>query len=169
MARMTTDPTRRTTRRDRSTDPIAMAQRTDLRPVHRAAAILHTFDVDRRVVEGGTRLSAADLRLLWLLSDGLGRTQREISSELSLEQSTVNRQVNAALRAGHIVREAGESGAAVLSATAEGLQRYAEDVEALMSVMDAALTQLGGEQEHFLVLLATFVAAYREAANEQHR
>lgn len=144
-------------------DLIAIARNGALPPERRVAAILHSFDVDRRVVEAKTRLTAADLRLLWLLSDGRELTQREISTELSLEQSTVNRQVNAALRAGHLDRRAAESGPAVLAATADGLQRYETDVEALMSLMGTALQALGDDVEQFLVSLATFVETYREA------
>ncbi|MBB2893192.1 MarR family transcriptional regulator [Flexivirga oryzae] len=154
---------------DWPTDLVAMAERQDLAPVQRVAAILHSFDVDRRVVESATSLSAADLRLLWLLSDGRPRTQREISTELNLEQSTVNRQVNAALRAGHLERLDAGSGAAQLTATTDGTRRYEEDVEALMGVMGAALAALGSEQERFLVMLATFVEAYRDAAGGRRR
>jgi len=151
------------------TDLVAMAGRHDLTPVQRVAAILHSFDVDRRVVESATSLSAAELRLLWLLSDGRARTQREISTELNLEQSTVNRQVNAALRAGHIERLGTGSGPAQLSATEGGLRRYEEDVEAVMGIMGTALSALGDEQEHFLASLAIFVEAYREAVADTRR
>jgi DNA-binding MarR family transcriptional regulator len=146
-----------------STDLTSLARETELAPERRFAAILHSFDVDRRVVEAKTSLTAADLRLLWLLSDGHALTQREISTELSLEQSTVNRQVNAALRAGHLERRAAESGPAVLAATDRGLQRYEADVEALMKLMGTALQALGEDVEQFLVSLATFVEAYRDA------
>ena len=169
MSHMSTeDPTRRPAG-DWPTDLVAMAQRADLQPVQRVAAILHSFDVDRRVVESATTLSAADLRLLWLLSDGRERTQRQISSELNLEQSTVNRQVNSALRAGHLERRSAESGAATLTATADGLHRYETDVAALMDIMGAAMAALGEEQEPFLVSLATFVEAYREAMPDARR
>ena len=129
----------------------------------RVAAIFHSFDVDRRVMEAQTKLSAADLRLLWLLSDGRARTQREISDELNLEQSTVNRQVNAALRAGHLERQATESGAATLVATDAGRRRFEADVEALMQLQATALEALGDDAEQFLISLATFVEAYRDA------
>ncbi|GGB25505.1 hypothetical protein GCM10011492_14480 [Flexivirga endophytica] len=146
-----------------TTELRSLARDHTLAPERRAAAILHSFDVDRRVMEAQTSLAAADLRLLWLLSDGRPRTQRDISTELSLEQSTVNRQVNAALRAGHLRRDAAESGAAVLSATSQGRRRYESDVEALMGLMGTALQALGDEAEQFLVSLATFVEAYRAA------
>lgn len=145
------------------TDLNSIARNTELPPERRVAAILHSFDVDRRVVEANTRLTTADLRLLWLLSDGRARTQREISNELNLEQSTVNRQVNASLRAGLLERGAAESGPAVLAATADGLRRYEADVETFMNLMGTALESLGDDSEQFLVLLAGFVEAYRDA------
>lgn len=146
-----------------SADLTELARDDRLTPGQRIAAILHSFDVDRRVVEARTSLTAADLRLLWLLSDGRARTQRDISSELNLEQSTVNRQVNAALRAGLIERRPADSGPAVLIATAGGTRRYEADVEAMMHLFGSALQALGPDRERFLVSLATFVEAYRSA------
>lgn len=144
-------------------DLAALARDEQLPPERRAAAMFHAFDVDRRVVEAATSLTAAELRLLWLLSDGRPRTQRDIATELNLEQSTVNRQVNAALRAGHLDRDGAEAGPAMLSATASGRQRYEGDVEALLDIMGTALSALGPDQQQFLESLATFVVAYREA------
>lgn len=42
--------------------------------------------------------------ILWVLSDGRARTLRELTVELDLEQSTVNRQVNAAIKQGYLER-----------------------------------------------------------------
>lgn len=149
------------------TNLVALARNRDLPPARRAAAMLHTFDVARRVVEGATSLSAAELRLLWLLSDGRARTQRDITDELNLDQSTVNRQVNAAIRSGHLQRVPGDSGPATLTATDAGLERYEAEVEAILSVMAASLSALGDEQQVFLEALATFVEAYREASTQR--
>lgn len=150
--------------RDVSRNLQALARDTMVSAERRVAAIFHSFDVDRRVMEAQTKLSAADLRLLWLLSDGRARTQRDISDELSLEQSTVNRQVNAALRAGHLERQVSASGPARLVATGAGRRRFEADVEALMQLQAAALEALGDDAEQFLISLATFVEAYRDAA-----
>ncbi|MGB3603346.1 MarR family winged helix-turn-helix transcriptional regulator [Gordonia sp. (in: high G+C Gram-positive bacteria)] len=49
-------------------------------------------------------LDASAFQILWLLSDGRARTMRELSEGLELEQSTVNRQVNAAMRHGYLER-----------------------------------------------------------------
>ncbi|WP_245672914.1 MarR family transcriptional regulator, partial [Aldersonia kunmingensis] len=50
------------------------------------------------------QLEASAFAILWTLSDGNPRTLREIGEELDLEQSTVNRQVNAAIRNGYLER-----------------------------------------------------------------
>jgi DNA-binding MarR family transcriptional regulator len=142
-------------------DLVALARDTELPGSRRVAAMFHSFDVARRVVEGATSLSAAELRLLWLLSDGRARTQREITSELNLDQSTVNRQVNAAIRAGHLKRVDDERGPALLTATKAGLRRYETEVEAVLDVMETALNSLGKGQQKFLESLAKFVEAYR--------
>ncbi|WP_446665984.1 MarR family winged helix-turn-helix transcriptional regulator [Flexivirga sp. B27] len=149
--------------RDIATDLRTLARDTTVPPQRRLAAIFHSFDVNRRVVEAKTALTAADMRLLWLLSDDRPRTQREISTELNLEQSTVNRQVNAALREGLIEREAGQHGSAVLSASADGRRCYEADIETLMGVLGSALQALGDGGEEFIVSLATFAEAYRAA------
>lgn len=138
-----------------STDLTSLARNAELPAERRAAAILHSFDLDRRVAEARTSLTAADLRLLWLQSDGRARTQREIATELNLEQSTVNRQVNAALRAGHLERRVADSGPAVLAASA--------DAEALLGLLGVGLQALGDNADQFLVSLATFVETYRAA------
>src|SRR5699024_11626485 len=62
------------------------------------AALLQRLDTLRRVVARRSRLNTADLRLLWLLSDGRARTFRVISADLNLVHSSVNRQVNGAAR-----------------------------------------------------------------------
>ncbi|GAC59818.1 MULTISPECIES: MarR family winged helix-turn-helix transcriptional regulator [Gordonia] len=49
-------------------------------------------------------LDASAFHILWLLSDGRARTLRELSHDLALEQSTVNRQVNAAIKRGYVER-----------------------------------------------------------------
>lgn len=50
------------------------------------------------------KLEHSAFTILWTLSDGTPRTLRELSDELDLEQSTVNRQVNAAIKLGFLER-----------------------------------------------------------------
>ncbi|MGC5248601.1 MarR family transcriptional regulator [Gordonia sp. DT219] len=49
-------------------------------------------------------LEASAFAILLVLSDDRARTLRELTDELDLEQSTVNRQVNAAIKHGHLER-----------------------------------------------------------------
>lgn len=79
-------------------------RRRELDPPTRLASLFHHLDRHRRALESTSTLGTAELRLLWLLSDGRPRTLREVPHELHLEQSTVNRQANAAVRAGHLQR-----------------------------------------------------------------
>ena len=58
----------------------------------------------------GAILEASAFNILWRLWEG-PRTLRELSVELELEQSTVNRQVNAAIKHGYIERFAVEGSA----------------------------------------------------------
>lgn len=50
------------------------------------------------------RLEASAFTILWLLADGRPRTLRDLAEELGLDQSTVNRQVNAAIKHGYLER-----------------------------------------------------------------
>lgn len=130
----------------------------------RLAADLFRLDRRRYAVEHQATLGAADLRLLWLLSDGPARTLREIAEALDLEQSTVNRQVNKAIRTGHLHRYT-ESGspAALVAPTAQGRERLERDVALVMRLYDDALDELGEEKDDFLRLMTRFVDAYGEA------
>ena len=58
----------------------------------------------RRHVYEGAVLENSAFRLLWVLDDGEPRTLRQLAADLDLEQSTVNRQVNAAIAAGWLER-----------------------------------------------------------------
>lgn len=133
-------------------------------PGRETAAKLFLLDRRRYVVEHRATLGSADLRLLWLLSDGTARTLREISDELDLEQSTVNRQVNKAIQAGHVHRftESG-SPAARVAPTPEGRARLERDVALVIGLYDEALETLGERSGDFLRLLGDFVEAYEEA------
>ncbi len=108
-------------------------------------------------------LHAADIRLLWLLCYGPPHTLREIAEALGLEQSTVNRQVNTALRAGLVERFAQEGRAAlVVTPTAEGRRRFQVDMDQSLTIHRTALAVLGEEQDTFLRLLTTFTQGFAE-------
>ena len=131
----------------------------------RLAGLFERLDQARRSLRQRATLGTADMRLLWLLTDGEPRTLRQISEELHLEQSTVNRQVNAAAQAGLLTRSrAGSSGPFRFSASAGGAREFELNLDETLSAYRAALGGLGPEQDRFLSLMADYVQAYVEHA-----
>ncbi len=131
-------------------------------PPHRQVArLLLRLDRFRHLMRQHGGLNAADLRLLWLLCEGRPRTLREISEILTLEQSTVNRQVKAAVTAGllHRFRPEGES-VLLIEPTAAGRAAFERDTEVTLAQHEAALAALGDGAEEFLDQLGRFTAAY---------
>lgn len=111
-------------------------------------------------------LGIADLRILWLFSDHRARTLKEIAEELHLEQSTVNRQINAALSAGLVQRERRVgSHAYEFSRSAEGERAFESDVAKSLNAFRAGLDAVGDDAEAFLVGFTRFVDAYAEAVH----
>lgn len=134
----------------------------------RMAWLLARADVARRMVGQRGALGAADRRLLWLLVDGRARTLREVSSDLGLEQSTVNRQVNAALADGLLRRyRDGGGGAYLLEPTPAGRAAFESDVSSTLAAYAAGLGALEPDEvDRLLVLLERFVDAYAAAAHD---
>lgn len=129
------------------------------------AGLLTRLDVHRRLVESRSPLGVADGRLLWLLSDRRPRTLREIADALGLEQSTVNRQVNGALKEG-LVRRIDEPGqpARRIEPTEDGLAALEAATSVILGAYEAGLAALGDQNAaQFLELLDQFVDAYGEA------
>jgi DNA-binding MarR family transcriptional regulator len=118
----------------------------------------------QHVAEQHLSLNSADLRLLWLLSDGRARTLREVAEELSLEQSTVNRQVNVALAAGLLRRyeEPGRS-ARLIEPSPQGRRAFEDDIATALGAYEEALQTLGDDADSLLALLERFTDAYGEA------
>lgn len=127
----------------------------------------------RRAHESRAGLTIADNRLLWLLSSEGPRTMREISEALGLEQSTVNRQVNAAVTRGLVdrVERPGEAARAV-SLTEAGAEHFTVELRRAMDLYAGALGVLPPEQrESFVSQFLLFSEAYRtgaEAALVEH-
>lgn len=127
----------------------------------------------RRAHESRAGLTIADNRLLWLLSSEGPRTMREISESLGLEQSTVNRQVNAATARGLVerVERPGEAARAV-RITQAGVDHFTVELRRAMELYGAALDVLPADQrEPFVAQLLAFSEAYRskaEAALVEH-
>lgn len=131
---------------------------------------LARFERARRAAETG-EFGHADGRLLWMFSDGRPRTLRTIAEELGLEQSTVNRQANAALKAGLLERsrEPGQS-AWHFSASQAALDMFSRELTAQLAMLDQAL-QVVPESERavFLEHIGAFADAYVEAAEAAAR
>ncbi|UVE95836.1 MarR family winged helix-turn-helix transcriptional regulator [Dietzia sp. B32] len=127
------------------------------------AALFGQLDRQRRALEGAMRLGTADLRLLWLFSDGHARTLKEIAAELGLEQSTVNRQVNAALGSGLLVRSRRPGGSAYeFDRTEEGRRAFEDDAGISLGAYAAALEAMGpADAEKFLALAREFLDHFR--------
>lgn len=129
----------------------------------RLAALLSRMDRYRRFQEATMRLGTAALRLLWLFADGRARTLKEIAAELSLEQSTVNRQVNAALDSGLLERMRRSGGNAYeFDRTTEGRRVFEEDTGRSLGAYATALEAMGDDDaERLLQLAERFVEHYR--------
>lgn len=130
-----------------------------------AMRISMRWDRARRRVDAGQQLKVAEGRLLWLLEDEQPRTLREIAEALQLEQSTVNRQVNAALAAGLLTRSRSEDGSAYrVKASATGREKFRTDVDRHMALQASALGDIpDDERETFLRHLAAYVDALNAA------
>ena len=130
----------------------------------RMARLLIRLEAGRRAAEATVTLGTADMRMLWLLSDGSPRTLREISESLGLEQSTVNRQVNAALREGLVERHRPPGyTSAVLTPTEHGRTLFDREVDRVLAHYRAGLERLGGDVEPLLQALELFVTGLEEA------
>lgn len=133
----------------------------------RMATQLQRLDALRRTESRSNRLNTAEMRLLWLHSDGRSRTFREISEQLSLEQSTVSRQVNGAARAGLLEVTEGHP-ARQVAATAEGRAAFADDVDRILDGYRDALAQLGAQRASELTdLLGEFVESYDDVLRQR--
>ncbi len=142
-------------------DPRVADHHTDAR---RIAALLWHFDRARRIFEQRATLGVADMRMLWMFSDGRARTLAQIAGELGLEQSTVNRQVNAALAAGLLDRFTdSRSRPYRFTVSAAGQRAFARNLDAAFGVYEHALGALDGDRARFLANLGVFVTAHGEA------
>lgn len=137
----------------------------------RTAGLLTRLDRHQRLHRQQGTLGDADLRILWLFSDQRPRTLREIADALHLEQSTVNRQVNAAVAEGLLERSrpAGSSAYQFLR-TANGHELFEADVATTLDGYREALEDLGEpEATEFLRLLSRFTESYRVVAESAGR
>jgi DNA-binding MarR family transcriptional regulator len=126
------------------------------------ASLLHHLDRYRRTLDGGSVLGAAGQRLLWLLTDDQPRSLRQIAEALHLEQSTVNRQVNAAVAGGHLARTRPPGGGPyVFTPTDQGRAAFHQETASTLDRYRDVLDQLGPEDTADLLrLLGRFVDLY---------
>lgn len=136
----------------------------DLPDDRKVAALISRLDRAQREQSRTMELGTADLRILWMFADGKSRTLKEIAAELSLEQSTVNRQINAAMAEGLLQRSrrSGDS-AHEISRTEKGARIFEDDVVTALTAFASGLDALGDRVDDFLEDFTRFVAAYGSA------
>ncbi|MCD9153489.1 MarR family winged helix-turn-helix transcriptional regulator [Aeromicrobium duanguangcaii] len=146
----------------------SITQAARANPAWGALAAIARIERGRRAADS-LRFTHADQRLLWMFSDGKPRTLREIADELGLEQSTVNRQVNSALKAGRLrrSREPGQTAWQFL-ATDEALAEFVRDLQDHLALLEQGLQAVPeDERSRFLEHLGAFATAYNEAATQR--
>jgi len=110
----------------------------------------------------GTELDASAYKLLWILSDGRARTLKELADELDLELSTINRQVNSAVRAGLLERFAvPDHPSRPVRPTPEGARLYEQDSSVRAAHLSTILDEMGpAAAQEFIRGLRAYNDAY---------
>jgi len=122
------------------------------------AAAFAQLETVRRALEQRTDLGVSEMRLLWILQQADEWTLRDISEHLGLEQSTVNRQVNAAVTAGLVTKQRGHDQPTYLfRASDEGTLRFEACAGKVLERYQAALDSLGENADLFVDLLDRFI------------
>ncbi|MCX4091911.1 MarR family winged helix-turn-helix transcriptional regulator [Nocardia sp. alder85J] len=141
-----------------------MDEEAEVSPSMRLATALSRLQQHRRFQEQEQRpiLGSAEIRLLWLLRDGTARTQRQIITELGLDQSTVNRQVNAALATGILRRHRPEGATAhLVEVTEHGFRTLEQGIGDMLRSYDLALADFDDtDRGRLLDLFDRFVDTY---------
>lgn len=119
----------------------------------------------------GTELDTSAFKLLWLLSDERPRTLRELADELDLDLSTINRQVNAAVRAGLLERFSVPDGPSrPVRRTPEGRRLYEHDSAVHADLLRSVLAEMGADPARELISgLRAFNDAYERRTPRHHR
>lgn len=125
----------------------------------------------RTRVYPGSVLEDSAFRLLWTLSDGEPRTLRRLATDLGLEQSTVNRQVNVALAAGYLERyDVPGSASKLIRPTPVGIEAYEHDGAIRADVLTRVLDTLGPRRADRLIAdLTAFNDAWDHAWDDAAR
>lgn len=138
-------------------------------PVHRdLAQELLRMSRRRSLVHPGVGLERSAFAILWILSDGRPRTLRELTADLQLEQSTVNRQVNAAIKHGYVERfEVEGSLSKLIRPTEAGREAFRRDGLLRAERLEQVFADLApGSPQALLHELRAFNDAYERT---QHR
>ncbi|GAA1798740.1 hypothetical protein GCM10009795_050270 [Nocardioides hankookensis] len=119
----------------------------------------------------GTELDMSAFKVLWVLSDDRPRTLRELADDLDLELSTINRQVNAAIRAGLLERFAVPgSPSRPVRPTREGRRLYEHDSAIHADLYRSVLAEMGADSVRELTQgLRAFNDAYERRAPRRTR
>ncbi|MFC3244626.1 MarR family winged helix-turn-helix transcriptional regulator [Gordonia humi] len=122
----------------------------------------------RNQVDSGAILEASAFAILWLFEDGRPRTLRELTEELCLEQSTVNRQVNAAIKNGYVERyEVPGQVSRLHRPTDAGLAAYEHDGRRRARHLESVFADLApGTPEGLLRELRAYNDAYERLADD---
>lgn len=125
-----------------------------------------------RMARRGSRVypgSVVDLsafKILWLLSDSGPLTMKDLAAELQLEQSTVSRQVKAAVERGLIERYDVEGTSSRLHRpTQAGVVVYRQEAALRTAVIREALETLGVERA---TLFVEELSAFNDALDEAY-
>jgi DNA-binding MarR family transcriptional regulator len=113
----------------------------------------------------GSLLDTSAFRILWLLAEE-PRTLRALADELQLEQSTVSRQVSAAIRHG-LVERCGkpDPGGWLHRPTERGRAAYEHDAQLRIDVYSRVLDDLGRSRVDSLV---AELAEFNDALDRAH-
>lgn len=146
-----------------------MAEHSGADPGRRFATAMMRFERQRHVITQCATIGTANLRLLCLLSESGPRTLREIADQLKLEQSTVNRQVNAALHQGMVERSREPGSPAYRFAPTEaGTEALKANLDVILGGYQSALDRLGPEKsERLIALLHEFADEYGRVVDER--
>ncbi|MCH5644785.1 MarR family winged helix-turn-helix transcriptional regulator [Gordonia sp. ABSL49_1] len=109
--------------------------------------------------------------ILWLLSDGRPRTLRQLTVDLDLEQSTVNRQVNAAIKHGYLERfDVEGSPSRRIRPTTRGHEAFIHDGTLRAGRLEQVFADLApGTPESLLRELRAYNDAYDRVLHRQDR
>ncbi|GAA4362730.1 MarR family winged helix-turn-helix transcriptional regulator [Nocardioides caricicola] len=134
--------------------------------LHQLADELLRFGKRRHAAVEGVELESSAFKLLWVLSDDQPKTLRELADELGLDLSTINRQVNGAVRAGLLERfTVPGSPSRPVRSTAEGRRLYEHDSAVHADLLRSVLAEMGPDAARDLIRsMGAFNDAYERRA-----